>query len=607
MGSREYVSIDDLLIWSDNPRHGLQVEDTEGLVESEIINILIDVVGPDKMYNLLEDIFISKRLMENITPVVVPHGEKYFVYDGNRRVSVLKILLNPSIVENDELRQKIVRLIGDADITFAKKVFVFITNRVDALELMDKMHSGEQDGVGMIPWESFQRDVSMNNREKPVKYPYAFRVARTLKYNRKSHFKIPYTDLDRLFRSPSFQECFSLSNVSDNEFASRASYAIEMLQKYKSLKRFKSFSREFNTTDTSSDTAAMSVFCDWVKQKEKEKNNIHFEVNFVELFEGQSFSFEQMNLHIYGADRSEIFYENSDIYVNYQSPNGTLVDKIDTNVCGTWIACIRYRNSEYTSKITVKELLHPKIDFAITRTSIRVGNTLNLRDLITKATDGYGKDRKSDIIISGLGETKVIGDVLTGDNPIGKATVSFSFVDVTGEPFSTTKDIDVIDQSQPLVAADGSSSLLTFSANFTVDISEVVNKLVKEINNLEFDSNICLITSSLRTLVELSFDELAARSIVSFSNKADLCSSIEDFKTLLLSAKLSDLCQNYRNILPSFKSEQNVVRLFDSSEISSLLNLAAHKSIARIDKTKIREKAKSFIVPVLVYTTLLLK
>ena len=138
MDDRKYLNLDELLVWSDNPRHGLQVDEAKEVSEEEVINILIDVVGTEKMYNLIADIFASKKLMGNVNPVVVLKGGKYYVYDGNRRISALKILKNSSIVEDIPLRTRVASLINGENVSFADKVFAYITHEEEALELMDK-------------------------------------------------------------------------------------------------------------------------------------------------------------------------------------------------------------------------------------------------------------------------------------------------------------------------------------------------------------------------------------------------------------------------------------------------------------------------------------
>lgn len=605
MEDRKYLPLDSLIVWSDNPRHGLQTG-IEDFSEIEVINILIEVVGSDKMYNLIADIFASKKLMGNVNPVVVPSGEKYYVYDGNRRISALKILKNPAIVEDEALRGRIIRLINDEDVSFVDNVFVYITDEAEAFEIMDKTHSGEQQGVGMISWEPYQRDTSLSRRGKSLQYPYAFSVCQALGYTMKSFGKIAYTDIDRLFGSKPLRDYF-LVDESTADYPTKAEYIIGMLLKYKSEKGFRSFSRQFNASGSTDPDAPIAAFCQWVGEQERNKKNFYFTTFSVEVFVDQPFSFDMLHLQINDASKREIEYGKGDISVEYISPNGIRCSEISNSEIGDWQVEIVYEGEKHVEKVSIMQLLSPKIDFD-TKKLFGHGNTIDLRKLVIRATDGHGQNRIDDLTITSVGEAEIIRDVFTVANPVGTYQIAYAFTDITGAPFSTTKEIRIVDKTNPLLAENRTAPLLSFNGVSTlIDISEVVNKLVSEINSLTFENYICVVATSLRALVELSFDELHTKGIITFTNKGNLEKCIEEFKDYLLAGELSRLCTTYNTELPSYNNEKNCVEQLEPSTLSSYLNLATHKSITRIDITKMAEIARKAIAPILVYTSLIIR
>ena len=605
MEDRKYLPLDKLIVWSDNPRHGLQVE-SENFSEEEVINILIDVVGADKMFNLITDIFASKKLMGNVNPVVVPNGDRYYVYDGNRRISALKILRNPSIVENDTLQSRVVKLINGEDVAFVERVFVYITDEAEALEIMDKTHIGEQQGVGMISWEPYQRDTSLNRRGKQLKYQYAFSVCQALGYTMKSFNNIAYTDIDRLFGSKPLREFFAIDEGA-LDYPQKADYVIGMLIKYKEKRGFRSFSRQFNTSGSTSNDAPIIAFCKWVEEQEKSKKNFYFKTCPVELFVDEIFSFDMLQLHINDAQKCEIAYAPEDISVKYQSPNGIRADAIINTEIGEWQVEINYKGEKHTETVLIKQLLSPQIDFD-TKKLFGQGNTIDLRKLVIRAINGHGQSRKDELSITAVGSADIVHDVFTAENPVGVYQIAYAFQDITGAPYSVTKEIKIIDKANPLLSENRSSPLLSFNGTCTlINISEVVNKLVSEINSLNFEGNICVISTALRSLVELSFDELHTKGKLTFTSKGNLEKCIEEFKAFLLDGELARLCAQYKTDLPSFNNEKNCVEQITPSFLSSYLNLATHKSIARIDVTRIAETARKSIAPILVYTSLILK
>lgn len=616
MEDRKYLNIDELLVWSDNPRHGLQVDEEE-ISEEETINILIDVVGTEKMYNLIYDIFFTKGLMGNVNPVVVPHEDKYYVYDGNRRVSALKILKNPSLIEskpeNMLFQTKVLELVEGEDVSFADKVFVYITDEEEALEIMDKTHSGEQQGVGMMSWEPYQRDVSLYKRGKTLQYQYAFDVAQALGYKTTKSFKIPYTDLNRLFGSKMLQESFEIDKKSPN-YATKVEYIVGMLLKYKLEKRFRSFSRQFNLTAITTDDAPINAFCSWVKEQERTRKNFYFDSTPVDIFVDEEYSFDMLQLRIYNAQGEEIAYDMEELHREYISPNGITSDAVSNSEAGEWQVEIEYEGEKHTETICIKPFLPPKIEF-VPRKEFGQGNTIDLRTLMLRATDGHGCDVKDKVTISPVGDAIIIMDTFAADNSLGSYQIAYAFKDITGAPHSVTKEIRIIDESNPLLAENKHIPLLSFNGTqVTIDISNVVNRMITEINILSsdresFESNKCILLTALRVLVELSFDELHTKRIITFID-GNLENHIEKFKRFLLDNnkdELIKLCTKYPATLSSYHAESNWVAQIDPTSLSSRLNLAAHRSISRIDVIEMAEIANKYISPILVYTSLLLK
>lgn len=199
MGSLQNVKIKNLIVWSDNPR----IASEEQLQEAEAVNILIDEVGIEKMKELAIDIF-QHGLNSHRQPIVVPNADKtYNIYDGNRRVSVMKCVLN-----NDKRFGDIENKIN---LTFETELLVYITDKNEAFRLIENEHSGESRGKGQIPWDAFQRDYAYGQNRKTPFYPNAYSVSKICGLNKKSHFnKIPYTDLETVFSNQIIKSLFNI-------------------------------------------------------------------------------------------------------------------------------------------------------------------------------------------------------------------------------------------------------------------------------------------------------------------------------------------------------------------------------------------------------------
>lgn len=199
MGELKNIPLNKLIVWSDNPR----MANEQILSEKEAIDILISEVGLDKMRILANDIF-KNGLNPHRQPIVVPNDNDSFnVYDGNRRISIIKCVLS-----NDDRFPDIKNLYGYSQ---DSNILVYVTDEKEALSLIEIEHSGEAGGRGQIQWEAFQRDFAFVQNGKKALYPNAFQVSHICKLNRKNDFKqIPYTDLDTIFTNGIVKSLFSI-------------------------------------------------------------------------------------------------------------------------------------------------------------------------------------------------------------------------------------------------------------------------------------------------------------------------------------------------------------------------------------------------------------
>lgn len=258
------LQIDEIEIWTDNPRIGTVMS------EHDAINTLIEVVSEKKMLNLANDI-CSKGLSPAELPVVVYKNGKYLVYDGNRRFTVIKCILNPEIIEDDFCRSEFEKLNKNHASLLPSKYVVCLTSEQEAYRLMDLAHSGEQEGVGRLPWSALQRDISLVKRNLPPNYPVSYSIVNALKWNTEQDFNYypKYTDIQRIFDSTlikNFLDIPDYNNLNDS-LIEKIHYLMDKLKEYKDIKRFKSFSRHFNEISDEPNNN-LYKFIEWIKSLE---------------------------------------------------------------------------------------------------------------------------------------------------------------------------------------------------------------------------------------------------------------------------------------------------------------------------------------------------
>lgn len=117
-------------------------------------------VGPTKIKNLITDLVERKIIFEDF--IVLEEDGKYIVYDGNRRLTAIKLFLeeNLSLIKEEfkNLYNYITNLKKDnidlSNMIVSAKLY---DNKDIMLEHIKKIHSGEQGGVGQISWGNLEK------------------------------------------------------------------------------------------------------------------------------------------------------------------------------------------------------------------------------------------------------------------------------------------------------------------------------------------------------------------------------------------------------------------------------------------------------------------
>lgn len=146
------IKITNLSINVDNPRYESQ-QSQKAAIEMLVLE------QKDKLFNLASDILehgLNPLDMILVTPI---DANRYMVLEGNRRVTALKILQNPQLINDDmqALRKRFERLIKGKDLSMLKSVkCVVIDDQAEANLWIKRKHAGQLDGRGTVSWDSLQ-------------------------------------------------------------------------------------------------------------------------------------------------------------------------------------------------------------------------------------------------------------------------------------------------------------------------------------------------------------------------------------------------------------------------------------------------------------------
>jgi hypothetical protein len=104
------------------------------------------------MRNLAKDIVASGQLFE--LPLVSPEGSKFVVFDGNRRVTCMKLLDEPRRAPTAELQSFFRDQRAKWSGSFLGKVQCQVeTDRDKIDDILFRRHTGTQTGVGQSTWD----------------------------------------------------------------------------------------------------------------------------------------------------------------------------------------------------------------------------------------------------------------------------------------------------------------------------------------------------------------------------------------------------------------------------------------------------------------------
>jgi hypothetical protein len=116
-----------------------------------------------KLATLAEDIVNEGGLNPSELPMVMSSGDSnsFIVMEGNRRIVALKLLLSPSLVSGLNLPDKLVKRFKALH-DKAKEVLpseipcIIFESREEARHWIDLRHTGENNGIGIVPWDGIQ-------------------------------------------------------------------------------------------------------------------------------------------------------------------------------------------------------------------------------------------------------------------------------------------------------------------------------------------------------------------------------------------------------------------------------------------------------------------
>ena len=154
-GSEKRIKVSNIANYYENPRHPIASD------EFDTLKKLFDSVGIPQMLNLASDIKAHGLLPCN--RIVVVYSEflkKYVVYEGNRRVAAIKLLLYPDTFTflDKATIDKVKKIVSGPGVDLSTSLNCYITDETEAFFIMERLHSGEDHGRGLKSWDAREKE-----------------------------------------------------------------------------------------------------------------------------------------------------------------------------------------------------------------------------------------------------------------------------------------------------------------------------------------------------------------------------------------------------------------------------------------------------------------
>lgn len=208
MSSKKTISINSILLDSENARHGekqsqREIYDwmTSGTVAQEVLKLAADVAA--KGLSPLDNM--------GVIPSKESDKEPWIVVEGNRRVAGLKFLNNPKLCLDLKLRKQYEQLKKKAVVPIPLRVeFATFADFYDAAYWIQLRHGGKHGGVGISSWgpkeyDSFVGRLGKRSSNRPANNLLSYALSKRL-ITLGQYEQIKATTLSRMLSTPAVRK-----------------------------------------------------------------------------------------------------------------------------------------------------------------------------------------------------------------------------------------------------------------------------------------------------------------------------------------------------------------------------------------------------------------
>jgi len=201
------IELAKLVVNPNNDRHGEMLDEASAM--AELLTSL-----PIKMKKLAKD--LSETCEVKVLAMVASNGDgKYTVFDGNRRLTCLKLLNKPESAPTKEWQEFFSKMAANTNGILPITLDCQIETDQDRIDdYLYRVHTGSQDGIGQINWGNQAKVHFVERTGKSTKVDLPGIIEEKLRSEGliPDSVKVKHTNVNRLLSSEEFRSRVGLSS-----------------------------------------------------------------------------------------------------------------------------------------------------------------------------------------------------------------------------------------------------------------------------------------------------------------------------------------------------------------------------------------------------------
>ncbi len=342
-----------------------------------------------------------------------------------------------------------------------------------------------------------------------------------------------------------------------------------------------------------------------------EHYDIQFNFNEVNIFKNQKLDVGKLKFNILKYDGSDVIIDRGKLKETFYKPDGEEAS-FDENIVGKWLYVVTYEKSSKKLAINVNNYVTPLLSLNKNKIILHKKESISdLRDNILIATNSINQNIKEKVIINSE-KAKVINDSFYSNQNVGTYVINYQYQDpYTHKEVTALLEVVVMDNEKKILAEpDKEQSLLTFDRpeileKYVNKLDNSLRHLINEINSLNIDEYLYVLSASLRSVIHLLDVEYSAYSGKPCGN--NLNKQLDN----LLEALINDFANDHRiSQKESWINNQSLMNLFRGLKrkkdgLISVLNLGAHSSGSLMSPRLLKDAGKE-VSSILSYIAILI-